>query len=419
MHKYILLIFSVVSSFVGYGQFRTPNSANEAGWVQPSVFSQNRFAGQLSAAYVGGFSANFQNPATYADATLTSIEVGAMSVSGAYQLTDSSNSSAGLGLSHFAIQMPLSVGKSGLCFGLYRNSNTNYSIKHMSYDSTFGSFANQLKGNGNIYQAFVGSGFRFGNFKVGANVGISFGSVIHSNSIVFPDSLLLPQIAKTNAISELGLHYTLGTQYDIELSRDRQLILGGYYTSSLSKSGTVDYTRQTIFNKSGVPEYVTLNDTNYDVSLPKMNKIGVGATFIRDRSLLLGTEFNFADYSSYKNILTGLPLQKSWHIHLGAEYKPFMHREFNSRKYWNKITYRCGAVIGKSEQNFSGSLNDLKIMGGATLPILGRNIGYLTLGAEYGMRGFGGTTGDISERTFSLHLILTFADKWFLRPKFD
>jgi hypothetical protein len=58
-------------------------------------------------------------------------------------------------------------------------------------------------------------------------------------------------------------------------------------------------------------------------------------------------------------------------------------------------------------------------MGGATLPVFGRNIGYITLGAEYGIRGFGGQKKQLSENYLSIHMIITFADKWFTRQRFD
>jgi hypothetical protein len=147
---------------------------------------------------------------------------------------------------------------------------------------------------------------------------------------------------------------------------------------------------------------------------------------IQNKTTLLGAEFNLENFSGFRSvqsdsssILTGQNLQNAWHLHLGAEFKPFMNREVDSRKYFNRLTYRVGAVIGKSEQNFAGTLNDIKVMGGVTLPVLGRNIGFISFGAEYGIRGFGGGSNQLSENYLSIHMILTFADKWFMRQKFD
>lgn len=416
---YVALTAFVLLTSSLHSQFRTLTSASDLGRLNTSVFSQNRFAGQLSAAYSGNLTVNFQNPSTYTDASLTTIEVGANSISGSFHRNDTSMSSSGVGINHIAILLPLTTGKSGLSFGFTRSSNTNYSIQR---DSTFiglGSLSNQLTGQGNTYLAYVGAGFRFKNLKVGGNLGFNFGQVEHNDNIVFPDSTHIPKIASRRNISEFGIQYILGAQYEIEPTKNKQVILGGYYTGSLSHSGTLELKKQNVFLRSGIEEYVTLNDTTSEIDLPRYSKLGLGASLIQNKTTLFGAEFTLENFSEFKSLLDGRNLQNAWHIHLGGEYKPFMNREVDARKYFNRLTYRAGAVIGKSEQNFAGSLNDIKVMAGATLPIIGRNLGYLTLGAEYGIRGFGGERSQVSENYFSVHLILTFADKWFVRQKFD
>ena len=166
-------------------------------------------------------------------------------------------------------------------------------------------------------------------------------------------------------------------------------------------------------------EYITLKDSTSENDLPKYSKFGLGMSMIQNKTTMLGAEFTMENFSDFKSILTKQNLQNAWHLHLGSEYKPFMNREVNSRKYFNRLTYRIGAVLGKSEQNFIGTLNDIRVMGGVTLPVLSRNIGFISLGTEYGIRGFGGDKTQLSENYFNIHLILTFADKWFIRQKFD
>jgi len=420
MNKIIvsILCLTICSQFA-WAQFRTLTSASDLGRLNSKVLSQNRFAGQLSAAYTGNLVVNFLNPASYADATLTNIEIGASSIAGSYQIGDTTMSSAGLELSHFVMQLPLTTGKSGLCFGFARNSNTNYGVRTFGKHDYLGNFYNQQSGNGNSYQAFAGTGFRFKNLKVGANIGFTFGQVDYRSDVVFSDSIYIPIIATRNVVSEFGIQYTLGAQYEMEISKNRQIVLGAYYKSTLSRTGTNDLKKQNVFIRSDVPEYTTLKDSSFEFDLPKYSIFGVGVSMIQNKTTLLGAEFNWENFSSFKSLLTGQNLQNAWHVNLGAEYKPFMNRDVNTRKYFNRLTYRAGAMLGKSEQNFQGTLNDIKLMTGVTLPILGRNIGYISFGAEYGIRGFGGGDTQISENYFSIQMILTFADKWFLRQKFD
>ena len=420
MNKILTLVFTIVFlNQSSYSQYRSLTSASDIGRLNSSVFSQNRFAGQLSAAYVGNFTTNFQNPASYADATLTTIEVGANSISGAYHIEDTSMSSGGLGINHFSMLFPLTPGKSGLSMGFLRNANTNYSLKKNSIDNTFGSFSNQLAGSGNTYQAYIGTGFRIKNLKLGANLGFVFGQTEHTNDIVFPDSTHIPRLVNRNTVSEFGIQYTLGAQYEWQIAKEKQAVIGMYYTSALSKSGTNELKKQNAFDRSGITEFITLKDSSFTIDLPKYSKLGIGVSLINNKTTLIGTEFTLESFSGFQSKLTNQNLLDAWHIHLGAEYKPFMSRDVDARKYFNRLTYRAGAVIGKSEQNFAGTLNDIKFMGGATLPVFGRNIGYITLGAEYGIRGFGGEKNQLSENYLSIHMIVTFADKWFLRQKFD
>jgi len=324
-----------------------------------------------------------------------------------------------VGLTNFSILLPLVSGKSGLNLGFYQHTNTNYGIKSIEVDPTFGTYAHQRTGVGNLYRAFIGAGFRFGKLKIGGNIITQFGRNDYLDDVRFTDSLLMPVLRKRDAVTQLGLDYNLGTQYELEIDNSKQLIFGAYYNGNLFKSGSTDKISQNLFPTSSTSsEYVTLQDTNYSVDLPSYSKFGIGMSFINKKSLLVGTEFNYENYSNFTDRFTGQNLNNAWHLHFGVEYKPYMNRDNDTRKYFNRVTYRLGSVLGKSEQLYTGSFNELKFMGGATLPILGRNVGYITLGMEYATRGFGGNA-QIADNILSFNLILTFADKWFLRQKFD
>jgi hypothetical protein len=423
MNRKIILLAGLSFLFnLAHAQFRTLSSANGEGRTLTPVFSQNRFAGQLSAAYVGNLVMNSQNPASYADASLTAIEAGTIGLSGSYTLNDSTKSSAGMGLSHFSILLPMTTGKSGMGIGFYHHANTNYGIKSLVNDTIFNIKDYNFKsGTGNLYNVFVGVGFRFKSWKFGANLTTQFGNNSYLNDTEFPDSTAIPTLRDRQSVSQMGMLYTLGTQYEWTINKTKQAIFGAYYNGTLFQSGSADIAKQHIFNRGFAPkEYISLTDTTQSVDIPSYSKFGIGASLITNRSFLLGTEFTYEDFSDFKTRIDNknTNLQNAWHVHIGGEYKPFMNRTNDARKYFNRVTYRFGAVVGKSEQNYTGTINEYKIMGGATLPILGRNIGYITLGMEYGARGFGEKT-QVSENLLSFHMILTFADKWFIRQKFD
>jgi len=417
MNKPILGLLLLISS-QNYAQYRSLLSASEHGRSISSVFSSNRLAGNLSAAYSGGQVMNFQNPASYADATLTNIEVGTYAENGSYEMMDSAKSSGGIGLTHFSLLLPLSPGRSGLGLGFYRNSATDYSYKSSSQDALFGTIDRRLLGNGNSYSAFVGTGIRFSRLKVGANLMANFGNVNYQSDIIFVDSMRLPRIREINSLSEFGFSYHLGLQYDFVLSPDKEIIVGAYYRNTFYRNGSNQLLIQNIYNAGLTSEArIKAADTTYDVTMPTSSQFGIGISYIVNKSILVGAEMNFTNLSAYKNILDTTYLGNAYSLNLGMEYKPYMNRNTNTRKFLNKLTYRLGANMGKNEYSLSG-INDFKVMGGVTIPVLSRSIGYITTGIEFQQRSNNGVR-NISESILSLRLILTFADKWFVRSKFD
>lgn len=420
MNKILITIFlSLVYIGKISGQYRSILSANDQGRILTPSFSTNRLSGELSAAYSSSNVLNFQNPASHADASLTAIEVGTYGENGSFELRDSLKSSGGVGLTHFSFLLPLTTGKSGLGLGFYRSSTTDYSYRNPATTPNFGTIERIQSGNGNSYNTFIGGGLRFKNLKIGANLIANFGNVGHQYDVKFADSLKLPVIRELSSISHFGFSYSTGIQYDIEISKSKQLLLGAYYSSSFFRNGSNQFIQQSIYNQGLTNEqFINQSDTTYDVSLPSPSKLGLGISYVYNRSLLLGTEFGYTSNGDAKNKLDTASLQNAWSAHLGVEYKPFLNRNNDSRKYFNRLTYRLGAIIGKNEQSFSGSINDFKVMGGVTLPLLSRSVGYLTMGLEFQQRNNNGLN-QISESILSFRLILTFADKWFIRSKFD
>lgn len=420
MNKFILSLFLYLTC-VGTvsSQYRSLLSANDQGRILPDAFSANRLAGELSAAYSSSGVLNFQNPASHADASLTAIEVGTSAENGSFNLKDSTKTSGGVGLTHISFLLPMNAGKSGLGFGFYRSSTTDYGYRSSGTDPSFGSVQRVQSGNGNSYNTFIGVGVRKKNLKLGANIIANFGNVGYQKDIQFADSIRLPVIRELSSISHFGFSYNLGLQYEIQLSKSKQLLLGAYYSGNFFKNGSLQSIQQNIYNKGlSSEQYIDLSDTTVDISLSSPTKFGLGISYIYNRSLLIGTEINFMSYGSSRSKLDSMNLQKSWFLHLGVEYKPFLNRNNDSRKYFNRLTYRLGAIVGKNEQNLSSSFNDFRVMGGFTLPVLSRSLGYITLGLEYQQRNNNGINL-VSESILSFRMILTFADKWFIRSKFD
>ncbi|MFY7861882.1 MAG: hypothetical protein ACOVP5_06600 [Chitinophagales bacterium] len=415
---FCFLALTVVLSFSSFAQYRSLMSANGDGRVLSPVFSQNRLTGGLSAAYSSSNVHNALNPASYADAALTALEVGTSLESGSYTFRDSIMSSGGLGINHFSVLLPLTVGKSGLGFGFHKNTSANYGITSRNSDPRFGGFDYIKSGNGNLYHGFVGTGIRFSKLKLGASVLFNFGNISRDEDISFPDSVNLPKVRNRSNTSQFGVSYNFGAQYEFPVNKTDQIILGGYYQGSLSNSGTASILNQNVYTLNSSTRTITLQDTTMDVDVVSASRYGVGVSYLIKRAMMVGTEFSGMNLNNFKNSLDTFRPSSAWSFNLGLEYRPSLNRENDGRKYFNRVTYRVGAQIGKNEQSVDGSINEFTAMAGATFPTFTRSIGYITTGFEFQQRNNMGMQ-NISESVFTFRLILTFADKWFIRSKFD
>lgn len=417
--KYFFIILSLIISLNSSAQFRSLLSANGQGRLNSSVFSSNKLCGELSAGYMNNLVINKQNPASYIQSSLTLIDIGVRAENGSFSLLDTVKSSGGITMSHIAFLFPLTPGKSGLSIGFTQNSSVNYSLKSLNSDALFGKYNQTQSGNGNTYNAYAGVGFKVNKFSFGSNLNFIFGNVKYNQDINFTDSSFMPTIRHRNDISMFNLAYDLGAQYYTDINKKNAISFGIYYKGNLSSTATNKYTRQSLQTVSSTSTNATvLEDSTYSVDLPKNTKIGFGVNYYANKAINIGTEFNLGFFDGYTDYFTGLPLQNTWHFHTGIEYRPILNRDIDSRKYFNKVTYRFGTILGKSEHNIEGSLNDFKIMGGISLPVLNRTVSQITIGLEYHKLGFS-TDKNYGESLFTFHTQITFGDKWFIRPKFD
>lgn len=418
--KYILILFlSLIVSQSLDAQFSSLNSANGIGRLSPSVFSSNKFCGELSAAYMNALVINKQNPASYSMSNLTLIDIGMKAENGSFSIQDSTKSSGGIGLTHIAFLFPLSAGKSGLSLGFTKNSAVNYSLKSLNTDATFGKYNKILSGSGNTYNAFAGVGFKIKKFSVGTNLNLTFGNIKYNEDLSFTDSTFIPTLRKRNDVSIFNIAYDLGGQYYTDISKKHGISIGAYYKGNFSSTASDKYTRQSITNVTSISNSVSvIEDTISNIDMPKSSKFGIGINYYSNKVLTIGTEFNMTFNDGFTDRFTGLPLQNAWHIHTGVEYRPILNRDIDGRKYFNKASYRFGAILGKSEQNIGGGINDLKIIGGLSLPVLTRTISQVTLGLEYNKIGFS-SGKNYGESIISFYTQITFGDRWFVRPKFD
>jgi len=408
---YFLLAMIVLNSMSVSAQVNSIFSDYGIGRMNSPVVSSNRLSGELSAAYNNYTNINNQNPASYTSANYTLIDVGLKGDNMNASYRDSSYGSSGFGISYVNLLFPIIQNKAGLSLGFQENSTVNYSSKGITTDSYFGKQKQTYTGSGGTYKVYGGSAYKWGNFSAGFNVGLLFGTIKKSNSLLYTDTAYLQNVQSYKNLSISNLYYDLGIQYSHEINKKNALSFGAFFHNEFSASNNIKYKRYSIDPVYNV--YETIEDTSYTTSPFRSYIVGAGVSYTTNKCLTLGLEYNYTNI--YQNL--GEATTNSWHAKFGMEYRPFNNTNIDARKFLNRITYRMGTVIGKSEYPISGSLNEFKIMGGMSIPVWSRSLSLVTVGLQYHQTGFSST--EYSEGITSLFIQLTFGDRWFVRPKFD
>ena len=393
-------------------------SMDGKGRMGQNVFSSNRLMGDMAASYSSHLNINALNPASYNNASLTLIDFGFKGENGSVTYNDSTKKSGGLGPSHLAFLFPLKMNKWGLSFGMSNSSQVNYSFYNTSNDATFGKVGNNNSAEGNLYKTYIGTGFKIKDFSFGANIGLEFGNKKAINDYTFVDSLFLPKIRNRISTSNTNFYYNLGVLYTKDLNKKNTIQIGAFYLSDFSNSTSDQIVREAItVISSSTSKSRIIQDTSISYSAPRFSQFGLGISYILNKSTTFAFEYQMRDFSNFTTYYQDGYLNKAWSLHTGVEIRPFQNPNVNIRKYFNRVVYRGGVVLGKSEFNIPGSINELKITTGVSLPVLSRTLSYITLGAEYHQIGF--DTKAQSESYFKFIAQITFGDRWFVRPKFD
>jgi len=407
----LLLTGFCLSTLSMLGQVNSVFSDYGIGRMFSPVVSSNRLAGELSAAYSNYTNINNQNPASYTAATYTLIDVGMKGDNMSATYRDSSNGSSGFGISYVNLLFPLKQNKCGLSLGFQEYSTVNYSSTSLASDNYFGKQTQSYSGSGGTYKVYGGSAYKWGNLSIGFNVGVLFGTVKKTNSLLYTDTTYMQTVKSYKNLSISNLFFDLGLQYNYEINKKNALSFGAFFHNDFSASNNIKYKRYSISPVYNTFE--TIEDTTTSSTPFRSYSAGLGLSYTTNKCLTFGLEYNYM--SIYQNI--GESLSNSWHAKMGIEYRPFHNSNIDPRKFFNRITYRMGAVLGKSEYPISGSINEFKIMGGMSVPVWSRSLSLITFGLQYHQTGFSST--EYAEGITSLFVQLTFGDRWFVRPKFD
>lgn len=428
-----LLVVSggLLLSLAGTSQVNSPYSRYGIGDLYGSRNAVSRGMGGVATAYRDIQSVNFVNPASYSNIGFVTFDVG---VEGEFRTlsnqakTDRFESS-NLIFNYAALGVPLMKNKKkdktlwGMAFGLKPYSRIRYDIVSSGREAGIDSIQSEYRGNGGLYNVFLGTGFRLGNLSLGINAGYIFGQKeLETYRSLINESVFYYTGSINQRISITKFAMDAGMQYDIKLSKKSILRLGanGY----LGGDANADRERiaQTVFfNQYGGADsvdVVTRDEARGVYTLPAGYSLSLA--FENENKFFLGAEYETSKWSDLTSYGQSFEMGDITMMRFGTHWIP---DAFDGRQYFKQVIYRAGMFTGK----------DYVVVDGKQLPVFGVSIGAglpikrysaystqyntINLSLEYGRRG--STDNPYFEKYFKLNLGMSLSDIWFIKRQYD
>lgn len=413
----------------------SPYSRYGLGDVLPVQNILNRGMGGIGTAYFDPLSINYLNPASYGRLqTVTldfGVEVDNLTIRSIDPVRKFSNASPiisyiNLGLPIIKRKNPTTGVKEAVfsvVAGLRPMTRINYKIiRNERLGGTINdSIASLFEGNGGSQQAYLGGGFRVGNFTAGINAGYLFGSKDYSTRRVFlNDTVAYYKSNHQTQTNYNGFVFNAGVQYSTKLGKKMMLRLGAQSSFEQRLKGKRDLIRETFeYDANGATfRYDSVyaeQDVKGNITLPASYSVGFMLDYTNRWSV--GVDYTSTKWSKYKFYGETDPVQDSWELHVGGQLIPV-----GGKSYWSNVAYRTGFTYGTDYVNVGNrELPKWIFSVGAGLPM--RRVNYsnqttiINTSFEFGQRG--NNKNSVKESLFRLSVGLSMSDIWFIKRRYD
>lgn len=420
----LLLLLMAAPLSAQISQINTPYSKIGIGTLYPNQLASNRAMGGISAAYYSPSNINYNNPASYSSIKLTTFET-ALQFNGSWLSEGNLSSNSGTGaLGYLAFAFPISKYWT-TSFGMMPHNSRNYDIKYLEAVNSGGeepvidTIQHRFLGDGKLYQAYWGNGFRYKNIAFGVNIGYLFGKINRQTRSYFPNIIDSYGNQRIDAIKAKGFMYNFGLQYDIKLSKDLQLTIGasGNPAINVKSEQSTLLRRIVVYSNENIGNLNTVfyeEGASSNIVLPP--KFSVGASISRPGSLLAGFDISYEKWQDYRYLGSADNLYANdLRFAVGVEVIPDVR---SLTKYWKAAAYRFGFRYNTGNLRIGNTqLNGYAVTGGIGLPIR-KASSRVNIALEVGQTGK--LADNIIRESFVIGTVgFTLNDKWFIKPKFD
>lgn len=446
-HKLIVVLIFTCFSAVAWAQvsndnispkINSPLSRFGLGDFIPQYFAAPGAMGGLSAAWQDPYHINMVNPASLASLQATAFS-GGLYARNSTLTTPSGEDNAWSGnLQYLALAFPLrnpinqaldrqsNSWNAGMSIALVPQTQVGYNISLVDMDSPgIEVTTNTLKGSGGTSKLRWGTGFRYRQLSLGAEVGFLFGNLINSRLVDFDSLSGSLNTEFQDELSVRGTTWNFGLQYAYDFKKlnqegekvpnGKKLIFGASLgnEADFNLEGT-QFTRR--FLSSIVSDTIFFAENIAGEGLLP-SSYSVGLHFQDVNRLTVGIEYGAAAWSNYRNTLKDETLSDNYYVAVGGEYIP-NNNSYNN--YWEKIRYRAGFRYGTDPRTLDGQqVEGYSVTFGFGLPVIlpRQQVSFVNLSFELGQAGVDGV---LEENFVRLNFGFTLNDNsWFFKRKFN
>jgi hypothetical protein len=414
----VLLYFFAGSGLMAQNNTNSPYSRFGIGDLESQAFVRNLGMGGISLGIRDPRYIGFQNPASFSarDSMSYVFEFSLQAKRTYLKTTDQSASGGDINLRHVVMAFPITKWW-GTSIGILPYSTLGYQMLVKDSIPGISKVSYDYLGEGGLSRFFFGNGFRLKNFSVGVNFTYLFGGLERTTTLKY---LSDPDFSQTQIYSNTYVRdivMSLGAQYTLELIKNVEFILGGFYESPTKLRTRVSSRVVTLLDlgESGVVIDTISNVVGQLVDMRYPRNYGLGFSVRVGEKLLTGAEYHNQQWSSsyFPGVTDSLVNQQSFHA--GVEYTP---NHLSIKSYLATVHYRMGVRYTNTYlQLRDKQINDIALTMGLGFP-LGRSYTTFNLAFQYGFRG---TTSHqlIRERYALITFGITLYDYWFIKAKFD
>jgi hypothetical protein len=415
-YKSILISSLLILSFpILNAQTNNPNSKYGIGDAVSTQNIMHLGMGGVCIADLSPYNINYNNPASYANIGLSTIQI-AMRTNRS-KLTNSTTLNTVTGsfdMHYINFGLPLSK-NTGLSFGLMPISKVFYRLQseYIAFDTTL--IYNLSAADGNYQNIYVGLGHKYKGLAFGANLYYTFGSKnlrTLNNFGALP--ILTAEYQKNQSGGGIGTN--LGLQYTKELKKNKNIRFGATYNPAYNLKTKTDIRYVSTWQSTEIDTASSVSELPGKIKMPSTMAFGFGAK-LNDK-INLGLDYSGTQWGNYRENNLPDSLTNSYRLALGVNYIPDVNAPLN---YWKHVEYRLGFYRGQEYVKLNNNaMPIMALTAGMSFPMRRTRdaLGALHTSFEVGSRGTN-TNNSIKDNFTRFQIGLTMNAKWFKHTKYD